>query len=291
MVRPSSTARHSIWWKTGLCVASSASVRKHLPGLTTYSGSGRVSMARICTGEVWVRSTTPDRVAAAGRGHEDACPASPAPGGRAGSSARRSCTTRPRPRAPRRPRSPCRRTRRPAARRPWSPGAGRPAGCRSHGSVTSTASSTSTRRSRSASSSACRSASACRIAARAAPTRLPGLGPRGGRQRADLGVGQGDAARGRRRAPAGPPSARPGRRRRAIAASASSRHALHLVRGQRRHLHRVIGLIRCGHRGSALLRSSKMSSELQRGIRHARHRHVRLRARPPVGPGDRPGSR
>ena len=61
MVRPSSTARHSIWWNTGLCVASSASVRKHLPGLTTYSGSGRVSMARICTGEVCVRSTTPGR--------------------------------------------------------------------------------------------------------------------------------------------------------------------------------------------------------------------------------------
>jgi hypothetical protein len=27
MVRPSSTARHSIWWNTGLCVASSASLR------------------------------------------------------------------------------------------------------------------------------------------------------------------------------------------------------------------------------------------------------------------------
>ncbi len=60
MVRPSSTARHSIWWNTGLCVASSVSLRKHLPGLTTYSGSGRVSIARICTGEVCVRSTTPE---------------------------------------------------------------------------------------------------------------------------------------------------------------------------------------------------------------------------------------
>ena len=66
MVRPSSTARHSIWWNTGLCVASRVSVRKHLPGLTTYSGSGRVSMDRICTGEVCVRSTTPDRSAPPG---------------------------------------------------------------------------------------------------------------------------------------------------------------------------------------------------------------------------------
>jgi hypothetical protein len=60
MVSPSSTARPSIWWNTGLCVASSVSVRKHLPGLTTYSGSGLVSMARICTGEVCVRSTRPE---------------------------------------------------------------------------------------------------------------------------------------------------------------------------------------------------------------------------------------
>ena len=61
MVRPSSTARPSIWWNTGLWVASSASARKHRPGLTTYSGNGRDSMERICTGEVCVRSTTPDR--------------------------------------------------------------------------------------------------------------------------------------------------------------------------------------------------------------------------------------
>ena len=39
-------------------MASSVSLRKHLPGLTTYNGSGRVSMARICTGEVWARSIT-----------------------------------------------------------------------------------------------------------------------------------------------------------------------------------------------------------------------------------------
>ena len=71
MVSPSSTARPSIWWNTGLCVASSASLRKHLPGLTTYSGSGRVSMARICTGEVWVRRTTPDVLLAVRPGHEE----------------------------------------------------------------------------------------------------------------------------------------------------------------------------------------------------------------------------
>ena len=38
---------------------------------------------------------------------------------------------------------------------------------------------------------------------------LARLGPRGRRQRADLGVGQGDAAPGRRRGPAAPPSAHP----------------------------------------------------------------------------------
>ena len=70
MVRPSSTASPSIWWNTGLCVASSASLRKHLPGLTTYSGSGLVSMARIWTGEVCVRSTMPDR-APVRAGHEE----------------------------------------------------------------------------------------------------------------------------------------------------------------------------------------------------------------------------
>ena len=66
MVSPSSTASPSIWWKTGLWVASWASLRKHLPGLTTYSGSGRVSIARTCTGDVWVRSTTPDCCAPSG---------------------------------------------------------------------------------------------------------------------------------------------------------------------------------------------------------------------------------
>src|SRR6202020_289104 len=68
MVSPSSTARHSIWWNTGLWVASSASLRKHLPGLTTYRGSGRVSMDLIGTGEVCVRSTTPESVFAAPSG-------------------------------------------------------------------------------------------------------------------------------------------------------------------------------------------------------------------------------
>ncbi len=66
MVSPSSTASSSIWWNTGLCVASSVSVRKHLPGLPTYSGSGRVSMARICTGEVCVRSTRPESAVPSG---------------------------------------------------------------------------------------------------------------------------------------------------------------------------------------------------------------------------------
>ncbi len=35
MVRPSSMAMPSSWWNTGVCVASSSSVRKTLPGQTT----------------------------------------------------------------------------------------------------------------------------------------------------------------------------------------------------------------------------------------------------------------
>ena len=58
------------------------------------------------------------------------------------------------------------------------------------GSVTSTASSTSIRASRSASSSACRAAIAAVICLRAAPTRCPAAALRGGRQGADLAVGQ-----------------------------------------------------------------------------------------------------
>ncbi len=62
IVSPLSTARPSTWWKTGVWVASSSSVRKVLPGEITYTGSGRDSSARTCTGEVWVRSTLPDSV-------------------------------------------------------------------------------------------------------------------------------------------------------------------------------------------------------------------------------------
>ena len=60
MVMPSSTTRPSIWWKTGVCVASSSSVRKTLPGQTIVIGGSRRSISRICTGEVWVRSTSPE---------------------------------------------------------------------------------------------------------------------------------------------------------------------------------------------------------------------------------------
>ncbi|CPU67019.1 Uncharacterised protein [Mycobacteroides abscessus] len=57
MVRPLSIARPSTWWKTGVCVASSASVRNVLPGHATYSGTPRSSSERAWTGDVWVRST------------------------------------------------------------------------------------------------------------------------------------------------------------------------------------------------------------------------------------------
>ena len=57
MVSPLSMARPSNWWKTGVWVASSSSVRNTLPGHSTYTGSSRSSMERTCTGEVWVRSS------------------------------------------------------------------------------------------------------------------------------------------------------------------------------------------------------------------------------------------
>ena len=57
IVRPSSTARPSTWWNTGVCVASSSSVRNVRPGHTRYTGGSPRSSERTCTGEVWVRST------------------------------------------------------------------------------------------------------------------------------------------------------------------------------------------------------------------------------------------
>jgi hypothetical protein len=60
MVRPLSTARPSTWVNTGVCVASSSSVRNVRPGHTTYTGRSRSSSARICTGEVCARSTRPE---------------------------------------------------------------------------------------------------------------------------------------------------------------------------------------------------------------------------------------
>ena len=50
-------AMPSIWWKTGVWVASSSSVRYTLPTAATYTGSSRVSSERICTGLVCVRIT------------------------------------------------------------------------------------------------------------------------------------------------------------------------------------------------------------------------------------------
>ena len=55
-VMSSSTASPSIWWNWGVCVASESG-RYTRPGITTYSGGGWASIARICIGEVCVRST------------------------------------------------------------------------------------------------------------------------------------------------------------------------------------------------------------------------------------------
>ena len=57
MVMFSSITRPSIWWNTGLWVASASSARYTLPGQITRMGGLRVVMMRACTGEVWVRST------------------------------------------------------------------------------------------------------------------------------------------------------------------------------------------------------------------------------------------
>jgi len=53
-----STASPSTWWNCGVCVASE-SRRYTRPGMITYSGGGEASIARICMGEVCVRSTCP----------------------------------------------------------------------------------------------------------------------------------------------------------------------------------------------------------------------------------------
>ena len=149
MVRPLSTARPSTWWNTGVCVASSSSVRNTLPGHATYTGSSRSSSVRACTGDVCVRSTRPasrrvdeERVLHLPRRVVDAEvqrvevePLRLDLGALGDLPAHRDeDVARSAPRA-----SPA--------------GAGRRAGCRSAGSVTSTDSSTRTRASRSASSS------------------------------------------------------------------------------------------------------------------------------------------
>ena len=55
---PSSTSRPSTWWNIGVCVASE-SMRYTRPGAMTASGrrSRAARSARICTGEVCVRSS------------------------------------------------------------------------------------------------------------------------------------------------------------------------------------------------------------------------------------------
>ena len=56
----------STWWNMGECVAS-WSARKVRPGTITRIGGSCVSMVRICTGEVCVRSTGRRPSAPAGR--------------------------------------------------------------------------------------------------------------------------------------------------------------------------------------------------------------------------------
>ena len=55
---PRSTTRPSIWWNTGMCVASAVSLRNTRPGMTDVDRRRLRSITRICTGDVWVRSTT-----------------------------------------------------------------------------------------------------------------------------------------------------------------------------------------------------------------------------------------
>ena len=57
MVRCLSTASASHWWNTGVCVASSSSVRNTRPGEAMYSGTPYSSSARTWSDEVCVRST------------------------------------------------------------------------------------------------------------------------------------------------------------------------------------------------------------------------------------------
>ena len=61
-VMPRSTTSPSIWLKTGRWRASGVSSRKHLPGMTAWIGRVPLRTASsirwICTGEVWVRSST-----------------------------------------------------------------------------------------------------------------------------------------------------------------------------------------------------------------------------------------
>src|SRR6185437_3404722 len=56
-----STQSPSTWWKIGECVASAASLRCTLPGMTIRTGGGCCSIVRICTGDVWVRSSSRSR--------------------------------------------------------------------------------------------------------------------------------------------------------------------------------------------------------------------------------------
>ena len=50
-----SMTRPSIWWKVCSWLASVVSWRKTLPGTMARNGGSRRSMARTCTGLVWVR--------------------------------------------------------------------------------------------------------------------------------------------------------------------------------------------------------------------------------------------
>ena len=57
MVMCRSTASPSTWWNIGEWVESARSRRYTLPGMMMRTGGRWAFMARICTGEVWVRSS------------------------------------------------------------------------------------------------------------------------------------------------------------------------------------------------------------------------------------------
>ena len=157
---------------------------------------------------------------------------------------------------------------RPGRRRPRA-GAGRPAGSRSVGSVTSTASSTSTRASRCSVRTASRASCASVTARVAALSRLPGVGARLRRQRAQLAAGE-----HQRRAAAGDepgPDVGEGVEVGGLGDRGQRRvlGGVDLFGLQVGHLNRVVGGVGCGHAEAVFLRETDreaVSGRAGRGV-------------------------